>query len=166
MSEQCTTRVYSSGMGGNACRNPAKVLDGTKWHCTTHSDAAQQRRNEARVARREADSARWKAQAVARREAEVKQAEIERRAECYEPMLAALEAFAEAFGPIKERPLGHGVEGTYFSPAGNMIQAEIAVQANAAIAAAKGLGPCPDCGEQDDHLHPDDHSAGRCRGCC
>ena len=92
MTERCVELVYSGSWGGSRCTKPAKVLDGTTWHCGTHSDAAQQRRNDKRNEQRKASSARWKAQAKSRREAEVKQAEIERRADCYEPMLAALEA--------------------------------------------------------------------------
>ena len=91
MSEQCAA-TKAGPWGGYPCSNKATVLDGTTWHCGTHSDAAVAKRKVTRVAWREQDSVRWKAEAASRREAEVKQAEIERRAGCYEPMLAALEA--------------------------------------------------------------------------
>ncbi len=51
----------------------------------------------------------------------------------HEAMEKALRAFVEAFGPVEERPLGHGLEGTYYSPAGRPIDAEILVQARAAL---------------------------------
>ena len=52
-------------------------------------------------------------------------------------LLAALEAFAEAFGPVKRSDLPGGI-GTYLHPAGVMIRAEIAAQARAAIEQCKG----------------------------
>ncbi len=68
MSERCVELVYSGSWGGSRCTKPAKVLDGTTWHCGTHSDAARQRRRARHDERSKADSARWKAQGEARRE--------------------------------------------------------------------------------------------------
>ena len=95
MSEQCAATVYTGQGGGSACLNKAKVKDGNHWHCSTHSDAAVAKRKAARVARQFAQNERWDAERTARSGAKAKQAEIERRAGCYEPMLAALEEIAD-----------------------------------------------------------------------
>lgn len=52
-------------------------------------------------------------------------------------LLAALEAFTKAFGPVERRQLAVDTQHTYLNPAGVMIPAEIAEAAQEAIRKAK-----------------------------
>lgn len=82
----CAGRVWS-GYGHHPCRNNGKVEEDKKWWCRRHAPSIVQKQREARNAQWEEE---WAAKRKNQAEAKAKQAEIQRRAECYPALLAAL----------------------------------------------------------------------------
>lgn len=74
----------------SACRNGAKVQRGGWWYCGTHDPVAVQKRRDER-------NAKWEKQYTARQASarawDAQREEQQRRAECYDDLLAACEAF-------------------------------------------------------------------------
>lgn len=82
----CSATVQQ-GFHSYGCSNLAKIERGGRWYCGTHDPVAVKAKRDARNARfmRELD-----ARVAEREQAAASQAELERRAACFDDLLAAL----------------------------------------------------------------------------
>lgn len=117
----CCEKTWPKGHSGSwPCANPAKVIRDGKPYCGVHDPVKVK-------ARREQKSAEWKEQAAtkdaARAKADADSAERDRRAGCFDDLLAALDEIVDYTGGA-ENALADGY---------------VMERAYAAIAKAKGL---------------------------
>ena len=87
MSERCSREIWTTGLGGRACRHKGTLLENGKWWCKQHAPSTINKRNQEQKARWDASRA---AQAQLWREKE----ERKRRAECFPNLIAALKWIA------------------------------------------------------------------------
>lgn len=85
---KCCVRVHSGGyVRGHQCGKAAKVIRDGKPYCGIHDPVAVRARKDKRNAEWKE---RWDAEAAARAQAEAARAERDRRAACFDDLLAAL----------------------------------------------------------------------------
>jgi alkanesulfonate monooxygenase SsuD/methylene tetrahydromethanopterin reductase-like flavin-dependent oxidoreductase (luciferase family) len=86
---QCCVRVHSGGyVRGHQCGNAAKVMRNGIPYCGRHDPVAIRARKDRRNAKWEE---RWNAEAAAREKVKAARAERDRRADCFDGLLEALE---------------------------------------------------------------------------
>lgn len=99
MSERCAAEVWG-GWHIHPCTRAGRVKEGGKWWCKQHVPSLAK----ARTAERDRKwQEKWDRQDKERAEAKAAQAEVQRRADCYPDLLAALKAVVECDG-TKLRP--------------------------------------------------------------
>ncbi len=111
MSERCAERVWD-GWHQHRCTRKGTVQEDGKGWCKQHAPALAKAKREERDRKWQE---KWDRQDKERAEAKAADAEVQRRADCYDDLLAALERILgpsrEALEVIKALDRGEGVTG-------------------------------------------------------